>query len=266
MRIIDDSWPASSRLVQYGDGLFETIAFVRGKPVLWELHWQRFINGCDALFLPQAEEAIFLERARTLADGEDCIIKWVYGAAQGGRGYQRSDVIDTAVHFSKHLRPLYPASYAQQGICCAISDSPVSENTALAGIKHLNRLDSVLASRQRSEQIAEVMLLDSADNLVEASMSNVFAIKSKQLYTPDLQKAGVAGVMRAYILQLSQQLDIPTHITTISLSELSQMDEVFVCNSVNGIWPVLEILQVGSYQTDLGKQLQQETQKLFDKA
>jgi 4-amino-4-deoxychorismate lyase len=118
----------------------------------------------------------------------------------------------------------------------------LSENVALAGIKHLNRLDQVIARNEwHDADIAEGIMLDCAGNVIEGTMSNVFIVKAGKLLTPVLDKSGVAGVMRSQIISLAAELNISVVEANIHLEDFMAADEIFVSNSVIGLWPVSEI-------------------------
>ena len=109
----------------------------------------------------------------------------------------------------------------------------------LAGLKHLNRLEQVLARAEwQDTAYAEGLLCDTSGRVIEGVFSNLFLIKDGELITPDLSRCGVAGVMRAEILQQAQSLGISQTVRDVSYAELVAADEVFVCNSLYGIWPV----------------------------
>ena len=112
----------------------------------------------------------------------------------------------------------------------------------LAGVKHLNRLENVLAAAEcLTDGIAEGLLLDTADNLIAGTRSNLFLIKNGTLYTPDLSLCGVAGLQRERVMNWATQHDVECKITNLKIEDLLAADEVFLVNSVIGLWPVREI-------------------------
>jgi 4-amino-4-deoxychorismate lyase len=123
-----------------------------------------------------------------------------------------------------------------------VCETRMGHNPALAGIKHLNRLEQILARQEWNDpHIMEGLLLDSNDHIIEGTMSNIFMVKGAVLKTPDLQLCGVAGITRAIILELASQQSIKTQIDQIELDELLQADELFLCNSLIGLWPVISL-------------------------
>jgi len=112
-------------------------------------------------------------------------------------------------------------------------------NSALAGIKHLNRLDQVIARNEwRCHSIHEGIMLDADGYVVEGTMSNLFLVKNGKLMTALLDRAGVAGIMRSVILEQARLRAIDLEIRRIRLNELITADEIFLTNSVIGVWPV----------------------------
>ena len=129
------------------------------------------------------------------------------------------------------------------GITATICETPVSMNTALAGMKHLNRLDNVLARNEWNDSaVAEGFMFDNQGHIIEGTMSNVFCVLGTELYSPLLEQCGVAGVMRQKVIDIAGTLNIPVNIVDISKDNFLQMDAVFITNSLIGIWPVKKII------------------------
>jgi len=243
--LLDDKIAITDRGLQYGDGLFETMLY-RGRTIEFlEAHLARLIDGARRLNIEFTQyNHLRDELNRTcqhLAENE-AIIKIIITRGSGGRGYLAVSGIEPSRIISTHSLPKYPSANHQTGVKVRLCSHTLSENSALAGIKHLNRLDQVLArSEWHDPTIAEGLMLDSAGNVIEGTMSNVFMVKSGQILTPKLDKSGVAGVMRGQVIQFALGLNIPVVETVIHLDDLRMCDEVFICNSVIGIWPVSNI-------------------------
>ncbi len=119
----------------------------------------------------------------------------------------------------------------------------LSRSSALSGIKHLNRLEQVLARAEwKDPQIQEGLLADDTGHFIEATMSNLFLVANKQLVTPSLQYSGVAGVIRGLICErLAPKFKLKVSESEITLDEIVHADEVFLTNSIIGIWPVRQL-------------------------
>ena len=236
-----DSIPISDRGLHYGDGLFETIAVQDGACEFWDRHMHRLLNGCDRLGIPRpsvaqlASEAAALQRGRQRAG----IIKIIVTRGAGGRGYRPSiPVQPTRILLAKEW-PDYPAAHATQGVKLRLCDQPLSRNARLAGLKHLNRLEQVLASAEwDGSEFAEGLMLDDHRQVIEGTFTNLFLIQDDRLVTPSLEHCGVAGVMRAVVLDIARELDIPCIEQNISEAALYESQEMFLTNSLIGIWPV----------------------------
>ena len=125
----------------------------------------------------------------------------------------------------------------------------------LAGMKHLNRLENVLARMEWNDQnIADGILLDMNDNVIECTAANIFARFGDTLITPSLAQCGVAGITRQRIIELAHTLSLKTSVETFNLEKLFSADEVIICNSVYGAW------QVRSIQN---KQIQERDSKMM---
>jgi len=258
----EDRIAIADRGLQYGDGLFETIAFRNGVAEFIDAHLQRLLLGCKRLNIPfqqldllhQELEAIYQKLANT-----DSVIKIIITRGSGGRGYLADQSVVPTRIISTHDYPSYPKSHSQMGVTVRLCQHRLSENHSLAGLKHLNRLDNVLARNEWNDSdIAEGLMFDQTNHLIEGTMTNVFLVKSQQLITPSLNKAGVEGIMKAQLIAVTKQLGLTVNETHITQDDLKNADEVFVCNSVNGIWPVIAVIDVADYTVGpITQQLQQ---------
>lgn len=235
--------PVSDRGLQYGDGLFETLAFRNGELEFLDQHISRLQTGCERLNLHFTQlTSLKAELAMLCAQTPvDSVIKVILTRGSGGRGYKAPAQNEAIRILSSHPLPDYPPSY-QSGVKVRICEHRLGLNPALAGIKHLNRLEQVLARSEWDDTaISEGLMLDYDNNLVEGTMSNLFIVKNQQLLTPTLTQAGIAGIMRAEILKLADKIGIMATEQALSIEHLLGADEVFVSNSIIGIWPVTEL-------------------------
>ncbi|MFA6037039.1 MAG: aminodeoxychorismate lyase [Legionellales bacterium] len=249
--------PITCRALHYGDGLFETIALKHGVMLFWQEHYQRLILGCQRLKFPIPNEALLLQEIDAVKKNQTrAIIKIILTRNAQERGYRIPE--KNVTHQIVHAYPFidYPKTHYQKGVRVIFCKTQVSENSALAGIKHLNRLDNVLASSEWTDDaISEGLMSDANQHIIQGTKSNVFYVRNQVLYTPDLNRAGILGIMRAQILDWAQQKKIPIKIAAITHEDLLSADEIFICNSIFGIWPVSDIeghtFPVGEYTQQL---------------
>ena len=249
------------RAVQYGDGLFETIAVRQGQAEFIDRHFRRLRAGCERLALEFDDWGCLQMEVEALSGQHpDAIIKIILGRAPGGRGYRFMTGQSVTRIVSAYAFPEWPDDYTVSGIRVRICSIRMAVQPRLAGIKHLNRLEQVLARAEWQDEFQEGLLLDYNDRLVEATMSNVFLVRDGCVVTPGLQDCGVAGVMRSVIIDLAKQSGIQCRIDTIGEDALDEETELFVCNSLIGIWPIVEIagvcrLEIGSTTRELQQAL-----------
>ncbi len=238
-----DCVASTDRGLLYGDGLFETIAVVEGEPGHWQQHLQRLQAGCARLGIEAVDELLLAEEYRQLVDGAGrAVVKIIVTRGSGGRGYRVPARPAPTRILQLHDWPDLPLACARQGVAVRMCDMRLGHNPRLAGIKHLNRLEQVLARQEWDDTgIMEGLLLDSGNHLVEGTMSNLFLVRDGVLLTPDLQRCGVAGIMRSQLLALADQLSINTEVCQLGMADLQAAEEVFICNSLIGIWPVISI-------------------------
>ncbi|MDO9046679.1 MAG: aminodeoxychorismate lyase [Methylobacter sp.] len=239
----------ADRGFQYGDGLFETIEVRDGHAVFLERHLERLNSGCQRLYIPfPGAELLSFEAGelcrRWVSDTHSvrAVLKIIVTRGSGGRGYRQPDVIQPTRVLSLHPYPDYPEIYSEQGIVARFCVTRLGLNSTLAGIKHLNRLEQVMARAEWNDPaIQEGLMLDVNDHVIEGTMTNLFYIKNKCLYTAVLAQSGVAGIMRGIIMTISVDHGFPVIEHAFTKDELLSANEVFVCNSIIGIWPIKQI-------------------------
>jgi len=233
----------SDRGFQYGDGLFETIEIFNGIPVFLDQHLQRLDTGCKKLLIPAPDIDLLKKEAYQLAKGSArAVLKLIVTRGSGGRGYRQPEPIQATRLFSLHPFPDYPESLFQQGINAIFCATRLGLNPMLAGVKHMNRLEQVLARAEwTSANIHEGIMMDNEGRVIEGTMSNLFIVKDNCLYTPTIEQSGVNGILRNIIINLAIENQIPLIEKTLLKQDVVTADEVFVTNSIIGIWPVKQI-------------------------
>lgn len=252
----------NDRGLLYGDGLFETMAVRNNKIQLWESHWQRLELGCEKLSIELPDkQTIEKEISLLIKDNHDSqfVIKLIVTRGEGQRGYRFSNVQNTTRILSIHPWPDYPEKNQAEGVDVCYCETTLSVNKKLAGIKHLNRLEQVLARNEWDDEFQEGLMLTEKGNVVDGTMSNLFAVLDNKLFTPGLNNAGVAGVMRKEIINIAKEKGFAVYEKDFTRAEVEQADELFLTNSLFGIWPIKFIgktrfTRVGK----ITKELQQE--------
>ena len=260
-----DALSLKDRGLAYGDGLFETIAVRGGQPILLDRHLTRLAEGCSRLAIDADIDRVRTElRAYAAAMGEG-VLKLILTRGDGLRGYAPDPAAQGRRILQGNPPAAYPAVHGEQGVRLFPCATRLSNQPLLAGLKHLNRLEQVLARAEwRDGEHAEGLMLDQAGRVIEGVFSNLFLVRDGVLITPDLKRCGVAGVMRAELLFQAESLAIPTQITDVSLEQLQWADEVFVCNSVYGVWPVRAYAALSWPVGPLTRKLQTIARALLD--
>lgn len=239
--------PADDRGLAYGDGLFETIRVANGRSPLLELHMQRLLRGAGVLHLPLDVDLVAAELRAFMADQlaagrGDCTVKLVLTRGSAGRGYRPLPEAQPRRLLLAFAPPAWPSANTTDGIAVFECSTPLGNNPALAGIKHLNRLEQVLARSEWDDtRHAEGLVCDVDGRVVEGTMSNLFLVSDGALVTPRLHRCGVAGVMRGFLIARALALGIPVSERDVARDALDAADEVFFCNSNFGVWPVREL-------------------------
>ena len=239
----------SDRGLQYGDGVFETLAVFDGHCPWFSAHFQRLAAGCERLAIPLPDKQLLFNEIERAAEGQHkAVIKIVVTSGQAGRGYRRPAKPQPNRIVMLYDWPTYPHAYWQEGVTLYHCQTQLTCNPALAGIKHLNRLEQVLARNEwHSTEYAEGLMCDGQGNVIEGTMSNIFVVQGNTLFTPDLAACGVKGVMRQWVLNTAEELDLEVQQTVLSVNDIKQADAVMLTNSLIGMWPV-KAFELNRYQ------------------
>lgn len=222
-----------NRGLLYGDGVFRTLLAEHGVARHWALHYQKLHEDCAALGIRCPDFAVLTaELAQLLAESPHGVFKIVVTRGEGQRGYAPPAQAIPTHFWDVSPIPLYPAYYQTDGVDVYFCQFRLGEQPRLAGIKHLNRLENVLAAAEIHDAVEGIML-DCQDRVIEGTRSNLFLVQQGRLITPDLSRCGVAGLQRQRIIAL---LDV--QIREVSVAQLLEADEVFLSNSVIGVWSI----------------------------
>ncbi len=238
---------ALDRGFQYGDGLFETLRIVSGEALHWPRHMARLRRGCERLAIAMpAVELLDTEARRLCRSLAGGVLKITVTRGQGGRGYA-APVHTTATRvLATFSAPTFPATHCTEGVELRWCQMRLGRNPLLAGLKHLNRLEQVLARAEwdvtpGEQGIAEGLMLDTNNNVIEGTMSNFFCVRDNVLLTPNLSQCGVAGITRERVMEAASAMHIALRETTLDAEQVLAADELFICNSLIGIWPVRKL-------------------------
>lgn len=253
-----NSTPINDRGLQYGDGLFETIEVLHAKPVFLKQHLDRLASGCDRLKIPQPDiPGLKAEIQQVCQNAGSAVLKIIITRGSGGRGYRQPELLNPTRILSLHPSPKDVEVHAINGITARFCETRLGLSPGLAGIKHLNRLEQVMARAEWDDpKIQEGVVMDINSNVIEGTMSNLFYVKDLHIYTATLASAGVAGVLRAIILNLATEHGLKVVEHNYGKQTLLGADEIFVCNSIIGIWPIKQLAEMKIPVWPLTRQLQ----------
>jgi len=231
------------RGLHFGDGVFRTLLVINGQPQDLERQLQRLADDAARIGLQAPDASTLTRQATEICVGQNrAALKLLLTRAQEAAGYQASVNHCRSVLLLRPLRN-HPPHFWNDGIAVRICAMRLANNPTLAGIKHLNRLEQVLARAEwTDESIAEGLMLDTQDRLIEGISSNLFFVRDGVLHTPNLSRCGVSGVMREMILEAAPAYTRDIRIADFGIDDLLGADECFVCNSVIRIWPISRLV------------------------
>lgn len=237
-----ESISVRDRGFQYGDGLFETLAVANSVPLLWDRHMQRLSRGAARLGIGAPDIHMLRQEAEQLCRGVSRgVLKIIVTRGPSGRGYAPDPGASPTRTVSLSPWPDHPAAQRAHGVSVQFCRTMIARNRATAGIKHLNRLEQVLARAELDANCAEGLMSDESGQVIEGIMTNLFIVSRDVLLTPDLTHSGVEGVMRGLVLERAAAMAIETRMTGIKKDDILQADEVFLTNSLIGLWPVRQL-------------------------
>lgn len=242
-----EALPLTDRAIQFGDGVFRTIRMQAGKLFFWVRHYRKLCADCAALGIPVPAEALLLGEIRLLMEHtgmSDATIKIMVTRGESSRGYAiPADIRPNRIMQVAPL-PAYADVLYRNGAVVLLCQTQASWQPALAGVKHLNRLENVLARQEWSNSaILDGLMLDRDGNVVEGVMSNLLIWRDGHLVTPLLDSAGVAGVMRDVVLDAARRLGWHVAEGRIPLTDLLSAERVWLSNSLLGLMPVRQLAQ-----------------------
>jgi 4-amino-4-deoxychorismate lyase len=228
---------SADRGLHYGDGLFETISCADGQARWLDRHLARLARGCERLGIAFPDDSRLRSRIRNLATASPHgLIKLILtrGVATS-RGYRPSGRERTTLLLECHPWPPVAATVFSANL----STVSMGENPLLAGIKHLNRLEQVLAQqRLAGTSVGETLMCSSSGAVICGSMSNLFLCEEAALITPAVESCGVAGVMRSLVIDGAHALRLPLQVERVSVERLRAAPAAFVTNVRLGLQSV----------------------------
>ena len=240
----------------YGDGFFETMLWekldeekVNQKKIeYWKQHFERLKKGCDLMKINIPQEKVFLRDIEKILDKSihlgltSGLLKLIISRGVGGRGYKFEKNMKPTIIFLSYPRPTYKKEFYMTGVNVKICQTKLYYHDRLFGLKHLNRLDSVLArSEWDDNNLFEGVFIDNNENIVEGTMTNLFFVKKNKLFTPEIKNTGINGIMRQVVMDNAKIFFEDIYEKKIHISKLNNFDQMFMTNSVIKVMPVKKL-------------------------
>lgn len=238
-----DRLRVTDRGLHYGDGLFETIAVHDGAPCLWREHFDRLHRGAYRLGITcPREDVLRRECGRLIGEERVCVLKILLTRGSGGRGYVAPAHLRPTRVLIRYPFPNHPPSWRRRGVAVTLCRTTLGETPFLAGLKHLNRLEQVLARNEWSDpEVAEGLMFDGRGRVIGGTMSNLFLLTGARLLTPRLDTNGIAGTVRGLVLRICGAFGFEAEERDISRADLGSSDGLFLTNALIGVWPVRRV-------------------------
>jgi 4-amino-4-deoxychorismate lyase len=238
----------------YGDGVFRTMLMRNGLPDYWPAHYQKLVADCSAIGIVCPSAELLMSDLQQLFSVEEvAVAKIIITRGEGTRGYTPPAIIAPTRAVIKSKMPEYPPENFSEGVHLCICETRLANQPKLAGIKHLNRLENVLARMEWQDAniasgIVEGIMLDMHGNVIECTSANIFARFGEKLITPSLDLCGIAGITRQHVLDIAYKLSLVPAIEVFDLNKLYQADEMIICSSLYGAWQVSSVQNFANVQ------------------
>ncbi len=231
----------ANRGFRYGDGLFESMRWMKGELKFAELHADRIRKGMKLLKLAswsQFDAWFIRERVEELVrrnkTGPDARIRLTVFRDSDGL-YSPSN---NKMAFALEAQKLEESNYSinDKGFIIDVYDEIAKPINILSNLKTCNSLIYVLAGIFKNQNaLDEVLILNQNGFLCESMSSNVFVVYDRKLYTPALNEGCIAGIMRQVVMRLAKENGIELVEAQINPNILNEADEVFLTNASRGI-------------------------------
>ena len=230
------------RAFQYGDGIFRTFVVENKKPRHWKYHYKKIVEDCRAIKITPPKESALLSDIQLLFKAKKRAVgKFIISRGVSERGYKfNKDIVHNRFLIKTNM-PIYPKASFKSGVSLYVCKHKLNPSI-LSGVKHLNRLENIVARQEwTSDQYADGILLDHDGHVIECISSNIFMRIGKIIYTPKISHVGIKGVTRGLVIQISDQLGFKVKEVTFNLNKLLEADEVLITNSLFGVMQVKKI-------------------------
>ena len=251
----------------YGDGLFETLLVVRGRPFLWDAHMERFTRGADILKLRPPLTSVEMRRAADrliqLNPPANAVLRITLTRGPGPRGYSPKGADNPTLAMTLHPAPRLNAKKAE-GVRLITSSCRVAADDPLANVKTCNKLPHILARAEAETAGADdALLINTRGQLAEASGSNLFWISGDVLLTPPGRAGALMGITRGVVFELAGKLGLAKRERNEKPANLRRASGVFLTNSIHGITEVVELDGKGLRRSAVVARLQRSYEALF---
>lgn len=245
----DGQISAHDRGLMFADGVFETLLFKHSEYRHLDLHLERLASACERLHIQcdgdRVEQDLASFQTLLCERGiESAVVKLIVTRGQSQTAYRYSGELTANIYLT--VRPWRASDIGKTGARVRRCRQTLAAQPSLAGLKHLAKIEYVLARNEWGDEFDEGLLFDAQGHLIEATSANVFVVKSGVVYSPMLDNAGVEGVMKQRVVALCRNLEIDCVKKSLTESDILAADEVFISNAVIGLWPL------ASYKGDSG--------------
>ena len=233
---------AQNRGLHYGDGIFETLAVIGNRIRNQARHWARLTEGCTRLGLSLPDTNVLEREVQQLChDSERAVVKLMVVRGGEKRGYRCDPEAPTQRIVIRENWPEHPPQWRDHGVRIRWCATRLSRNPALAGIKHCNRLEQILARQEWEDEHEEGLMQNEEGNVIEGTMSNVFLLRGQCLTTPSLDSCGVDGVTRQRIIEEAPALGLEVDVRAVACEEFRAAESILLCNAIIGVWSVRQL-------------------------
>ncbi len=253
--------PAISSAALYGKGVFTTLAIYQKTPFLWEKHWRRLNENAGKIGIDLSDfskETVVKNLSELIKKNgiSNARVRLTLFDTSASSIWKTESKIKTSL-----LIQTADFHTVSENLHLTVSPFQINSKSPLVNIKSCNYLENILALEDaRAKGFDEAIRLNERGEIASACLANVFWIKGKTLFTPDLKTGCLAGTTREFLTELAEKNGFGILFVKENSANLISADEVFLTSSGLGIAPVAKIDQT-FFKVEVSAKLQEKLKK-----
>jgi 4-amino-4-deoxychorismate lyase len=223
----------------YGDGVFRTMLVENYKPLYSKEQLQKLRQDAALINIKIPSNKTLLNDIKKISTQKRCIVKIIVTRGNSDRGYSYKNDIQPNLILQRSQFSKKEFIKNQKGVRVNSGKIPL-QKSFFSEIKHLSRIESVMALSGKSHNIYDRILLDERKNIIQGAFHCIFFKKGKRITLPEINDYGLNGISRKLLIDYINHKELLLSIKKIKYNSLEKYDEMYLLNSVYGLIPVVQ--------------------------